>query len=260
MSNNTFLECKGNNRTIYTTSTAKRDGKDNQDWASRETGEYWTRCISTEVALRAAAAGTGTVTVTLQHSHRLWHATGIAFPPAHVHRRTRRGPGGKAGSICVSYMHTHFLSYRASPPAVDQQSTRHSTRELADSNSLRGQINHFPALTGIFHCKVPPTPQKKVSHALYILYSAELGVLSRFLQTKKQVKSEVLHGKRFYIYTESTSLVLSLKPQVKAQTGSFFSLSLSISFWTEEILVSFSSWTVGNDPRNSRALDPKGSF
>lgn len=42
---------------------------------------------------QAAAAGTGTVT--FQHSHRLWHATGIAFPPAHMHRRTMRGTEGQ---------------------------------------------------------------------------------------------------------------------------------------------------------------------
>lgn len=50
----------------------------------------------------------------------------------------------------------------------------------------------------------PPTPPNQVIHALQILYSAVREVLSRFLQTKKQVKSEILHLNGFCIYSKST--------------------------------------------------------
>lgn len=157
-------------------------------------------------------------------------------PSSHA-QKDKEGPKGKAGSICVIHPHTHTF-YPVKHLLLQSISiARHSTRNSWTELTARAKCNHFAALTGIFLCKVPPTPNK-VSHALHILYSAEQGVLSRFLQTEKQVKSEVLHCKRFYIYTESTALVLSLKQQVKSQTGSFFILSLPSNCWTEEILAS----------------------
>lgn len=157
----------------------------------------------------------------MQHSHSLWHATGIAFPPADVHRGTGRGPGGKAGPVLAKCTHTFYPVKHLLLQFISR--ARHSTRNSWTATECKG-MNPCPALTGTSHCKVPPSPSKG-SHALHILYSAELGGLSRFLQTKKQVRSEVLHCKRFYIYTESTSLVLALKLQVKSQPGSFFSPS-----------------------------------
>lgn len=166
---------KGNNRTIYTTSAAKRDGKDSQVWVSRalqDRGEYWTSSESQEVALKAAGSSS-------------WHWDTAALPqtlpcyrnclaPADVHRRT-----GRAKQICVSYRHTHFY------PIKHLLLQFISTRNSWAATECKG-INPCPALP-----QPRPSHPSKGSHALHILYSAELGVLSRFLQTKKQGRSEV---------------------------------------------------------------------
>lgn len=208
---------------------------------------------SKEVALKAAGSSSWHWDSDIP---ALPHATGIAFPQLTC-TEGQRGAQEAKQDLAVLPINTHTFYPIKHLLLQSISRARQSTRNSSTATHCKG--NHFPALRGIFHHKFPPTPQK-VSHALHILYSAELGVLSRFLQTKKQVKSEVLHFNRFYIYTESTSLVLSLKQQVKSQTGSFFILSFPSNCWTEEILASFSYRTVRNDPRRSRALDPKGLF
>lgn len=187
---------------------------------------------SKEVALKAAGSSSWHWDSDIP---ALPHATGIAFPQL----TCTEGQGGAQEakqdlSVLPTYTHTF---YPIKHLLLQSISRARQHKELIDSNSLQGQS--FSSSERDIPPQIPSHPPKKVSHALHILYSAELGVLSRFLQTKKQVKSEVLHFNRFYIYTESTSLVLSLKQQVKSQTGSFFILSFPSNCWTE-ILASFS--------------------
>lgn len=56
--------------------------------------------------------------------------------------------------------------------------------------------------------QVPLPPSERVIHALQLVYLAVHAVLSFFLQTKKQGKSESLHVNSSYIYSESAALVL----------------------------------------------------
>lgn len=211
---------KGNTRTIYTTSAAKRDGKDSQVWVSRalqDRGEYWTSSVSQEVALKAAGSSSWHWDRDIAAPHTLWHATGIALPPADVHRRTGRGPEGKAGSVLALCTHT---SYPIKHLLLQLISTRNSWA----ATQCKG-INPCPALPGTSHCPVPPTPARAVMlYTSYIRQNWECCHVS--YKQKNKSDQRFLHCKRFYIYTESTSLVLALKLQVKSQTGSVFSLSL----------------------------------
>lgn len=121
------------------------------------------------VALKAAGTGTGA----LQNSGRPQSCPS----PAHA-QKDKEGPKGKAGSVIPTHTHTFYpIQHLLLQP---NSRARHSTRNSWTELTARAKCNGFAALTGIFLCKAPPTPQK-VSHALHILYSAELGVLSRFL-------------------------------------------------------------------------------
>lgn len=146
-------EYKGNNRTIYTISSAKRDGKDKQQ-SSR--GEFWTSA-SKEVALEAAGGSSWHWDSDIQHSHTLWHATGIASPPAHEHRRTRRGPGGKAASICVGCTHTLILAHTSSPSSAEQ-----------DRHRAHGQQSLILQLCQGFSSAQPSHPKRSLK--LYTSY------------------------------------------------------------------------------------------
>lgn len=140
-------------------------------------------------------------------------------------QQDREGPRRQSRSwLC--WLHAHrVLSYQASPPAAHQQSrTQHKGNSWAAT-----EISHFPPLTGIFHCRVPPTPPQKTGQSCFIhrIFGRTGGALTFPTNRKTSQIRGFSHGKRFYIYTESTALVLALKPQVQAQTGSFFSLSLT---------------------------------
>lgn len=174
-------EHKGNNRTIYSISSAKRDGKDNQVWVSRapqERGEHWTSSVSKEVALKAAGSGSwhwdsDSDIPALPHALACYR---YCLSPSSQAQKDKEGPGGRAGSSCALYMHTHWILAHFSSSSSAEQDTAQGTH---GQQLTARAINHSAALAGKFLCKVPPTPNK-VCHALYILYSAELGVLSRF--------------------------------------------------------------------------------
>lgn len=79
--------------------------------------------------------------------------------PAHMHRKTPRGPGGQA-DLSAGSKHTHLLL-----PFISR--ARHSTRD--SSTATHCKDNHSPALTGIFHPRSPPATRKR-SVMLYRSY------------------------------------------------------------------------------------------